>query len=321
MRVVVATVLRFRTYTGARSITSRQELGALLSDLDDFSVPTELPTPYLGPLPPYIPQLVRRVNFPERLPASVAITLGEFVAKSGSFRGGVNAVERLRARGAEEVILVGTSLDPQLEAAWQRPQQLLEGLGAAGIKTVLGPAFSLYTGRPPIERMANRARNLSMYARIIQGGFDAVPAVGFVDARDAEHVAGWIASRGLHTVFVDLQSAESRRSWAHVRAAIPLLVHRGGLARLVVNGIVHPDRIRELATLAKPADLVVTNAGAAHTARLGEDYFRDGRGLLVKRKTRERPERVFWNLAHYYHRVTAEPSETYLPLSMQPMML
>lgn len=296
-------------------------LDPLLLALDDFSIPARLPTPYVGPLPPYIPQLVRRVEFPERLPAVVGITLGEFVSTNGSFAGGINAAERLRARGATDIVLVGTSLDPQLEIVWRRSQEFLIALRRAGIQTVLGPAFSVYVGRPPIERLANRSRNLSMYKMMVEEGFNAVPAVGFVDAPDSEHVAGWIASRSLHTVFVDLQSTESQRSWSLVRSALPLLVLLGGASRIIVNGVAHPDRVRELAGLISPAQLIITNAGAAHTARLGQDYFRDARGLLVKRKTAARSERVFWNLAHYYHRVSSEPSETYLPLSIQPMML
>lgn len=297
------------------------DLGQLLLELDDFSIPDELPAPYDGPLPPYIPQLIRRVEFPERLPPVVAITLGEFVSKNGSFAGGVNAVERLRAQGAKDVILVGTSLDPQLEAVWQRLEEFLSALRRAGIETVLGPAFSVYVGRPPIERVANRSRNFSMYNAIVRAGFKAVPAVGFVDAHDAEYAAGWIASRGLHTVVIDLQSAESKPSWELVRSALPVLVVSGRISRLVVNGVAHPDRVRELVELASPARLVLTNAGAAHTARLGQDYFRDARGLLVKRRTALPSERVFWNLAHYYHRVTSEPSERYVSLSVQPMML
>lgn len=297
------------------------DLGPLLLDLDDFSIPDELPAPYDGPLPPYIPQLVRRVQFPERLPPAVAVTLGEFVSKNGSFVGGVNAVEQLRAQGAKDVMLVGTSLDPQLEAIWQRPDEFLSALRKVGIDTVLGPAFSAYVGRPPIERAANRSRNLSMYNTIVRSGFNAVPAVGFVDAHDAEYAAGWIASRRLHTVVVDLQSAESKRSWELVRSALPVLVVVGRISRIVVNGVAHPDRVRELVELARPASLIVTNAGAAHTARVGQDYFRDVRGLLVKRRTAAPSERVFWNLAHYYHRVTSEPSERYVSLSIQPMMI
>jgi hypothetical protein len=296
------------------------DLGHLLLELDDFSIPAELPAPYDGPLPSYIPQLIRRVEFPERLPPVVAVTLGEFVSKNGSFAGGLNAAQRLRVRGAKDIILVGTSLDRQLEAIWRQPDRFVSAVREAGIETVLGPAFSVYVGRPPIERTANRARSLEMYDMIARSGFNAIPAVGFVDAQDAAHAAGWITSRGLHTVFVDLQSAESTGSWEVVRSALPVLVVSGRLSRIVINGIAYPDRVRELVELVAPASLIVTNAGAAHTARLSLDYLRDVRGLLVKRRTAVSSERVFWNLAHYYHRVTSEPGERYVSLSVQPMM-
>lgn len=294
-------------------------LQPLLHDLNYGAIPAELPSPYSGDLPSFIPQLVPRERFPWRMPPVVGITLTHFISEEGSFAGGLTTVERLRKWGVRDVVLVGTGQDPRLEKVWRNPQEFFRALHAAGITTVLGPSFSIYLDRPATERVVNRARNLRIFEQLNEFGCEAIPAVGFIDARDARHVAGWVASLALHTVFIDLQSADSE--WPRVRSAIPVFVRESGIRRLVVNGVGQPDRIRELVGLATPARLTLTTSAPAFTARMGCDYFREHSGGLVKRLASIPPERVFWNLGRYVERVAVNGAEYYVCGSPQPLLL
>lgn len=296
-------------------------LGALLDQLNDFAIPDELPPVLIGNLSPYLPQLVSGVNFPRRMPRTVALTLGDFLSRGGvSYRGGVNVVERLRARGARDIVLVGTAPDQQLEAVWRRPDEFVLALKKADIELVLGPAFSIYVGRPPIERAANRSRNLAMYTVLADSAIRSVPAVGFVDPHDAASTARWIAKLGLHAVFIDLQSVDSKESWGVVRSALPVFVRVSSMSRIIVNGVGHPDRVSELVSLVSPAELVITNASAAQLARSRQDYFESQRGL-VRRRSGARDEQIFSALSRFYHEAPSNPERRYIPLSVQPMML
>lgn len=296
-------------------------LPRLLDQLNDFALPTHVHCLAVGALSPYIAQVKPDTGFPCRMPRTAAITIGEFISKGGrSYSAGLSSALALRARGAQVTVLVGTSRDAQLEAIWQRTEDFVNAVKTAKFDLVLGPAYSIYVGRSPIEHAANRARNLAVNAALTDAGIRAVPAVGFVDAWDAERAGAWLKTLGMRTVFVDLQSADSPTSWSAVRAAIPVLLSSGAIDRLIINGVSHPGRVREMAGLTRPAELILTNGSAFQLARIQRDYFVDGSRLLRKRSGAS-PEQIFAHLSQYYHEVAAGSDEGYLPLSLQPMML
>ena len=186
---------------------------------------------------------------------------------------------------------------------------------------MLGPAFSIYVGRPPLERLANRSRNLDLYRCLNDAGIQAIPAVGFVDMADAAFVGGWLARYGLHSIFVDLQSADAAASWNHVREALPALIERAtSLERIVINGVAQPARVIELARLTEPLELVLTNGNAFQLARSGYDYFVRGE-KLAKRRSAARPIQVFANLASFYGEAVTRRNKRYIPSSLQPLLV
>ena len=215
------------------------------------------------------------------------------------------------------MILVSTSLDGQLEAVWKKPFAFIEALRQAEVDIVLGPAFSIYSGRPPLERMANRSRNLELYQRLSEAGIQAIPAAGFVDARDAAFVGNWVARYGLRSIFVDLQSADAPASWDHVRESLPALIARAtSLDRIVINGVAQPDRVIELARLTEPTELVLTNGHAFHLARNGREYcLVDGR--FTEQRTATHRAEAFENLAHFYCEAAARRADRYVSRSVQ----
>src|SRR5690606_15364662 len=150
------------TSTAALTHLSPQ-LPALLNELDDFRIPSRFPQLPIIPLPGYVPQVEPASRLVSRMPRVVALTLSEFVSRHGrSYRGGIRKAQWLRSQGASTVVLVGTSSDQQLEAVWKTRSSFLDAVRLAGIDLVLGPAFSIYLNRPPLERVANRARSLAM---------------------------------------------------------------------------------------------------------------------------------------------------------------
>ena len=226
----------------------------------------------------------------------------------------------VRELGASAVILVGTSKDPQLEAVWKDPLAFVKALRKAEIDVVFGPAFSIYLGRLPIERLANRARNLRLFRCLSDAGIQTIPAVGFVDAVDATRVGEWVAACGLRSVFVDLQSADTPAHWNLVREALPALIAEGtSLKRIVINGVGQPARVIELARLTEPLDLVLTNQSAFQMAGSRHDYFFKGE-KLVKQPSSATPPQLFANLLRFYWDAAAGQDGGYLPLALQPRL-
>ena len=293
-------------------------LPALLDQLDDFGLPKHLARSSERPLPPYVPQIEPDTPLLSSMPTAAAVTLGDFVsAKGQSYRRGIRKARLLSEGGASLVVLVGTSLDDRLEAVWKDPHGFVKAIKDSGIDIVLGPAFSIYLGRPPLERHANRSRNLDLYRHLREAEIEAIPAVGFIDAKDATFVGNWVARYELRSIFVDLQSADADRSWELVRESLPALIVRANpLRRIVINGVVHPSRVVELARLVEPAELVLTNAGAFHLARIGLDYFPGQEGFVRLRTTTDGAA-VFEALARFYHGACARRVDRYVPRSTQ----
>lgn len=253
------------------------------------------------------------------MPRAVALALSEFISPKGrSYGSGITKALKIRNQGASTVVLVGTSTDPQLEAVWNDPERFITALHAAQVDIVLGPAFSIYLGRPPLERNANRSRNLALYSHLVEAGIPAIPAVGFIDEVDAAFVGEWVASLGLQSVFVDLQSADSGANWELVCETIPVLVERGiSIERIVINGVAKPNRVVDLARLTKPLDLVLTNGNAFHLARSRRDYRTDG-DEYVKQLSTAPPPQLFEHLACFYDDAAGRRIERYVPLSLPP---
>ena len=294
----------------------------ILDQLNDFALPHHLPQTSPLALPPYLPQIEPRTPLLDRVPRATALALGKFVSPHGqSYAAGIARAHLLRKHGASVVALVGTSLDPQLEAVWKEPRAFINALHQAKVDIVLGPAFSIYVGRPPLERLANRARNLYVYQRLDEAGIQTIPAVGFVDVVEATSVGDWVAGFGLRSIFVDLQSANDRVSWNHVHEALPALIARAtSLELIVINGVAQPTRVIELARLTEPLELVLTNGHAFQLARSGRDYCLKGKGF-VKQRSAARPIQVFANLARFYSDAASRRKERYIPLSVQPLLL
>ncbi len=297
-------------------------LPALLSQLDDFRVPDWIPSQSRRPLPPYIPQIQPRTRLLSHSPRTAALTLSEFVSARGrSYSGGVHAARSLREGGAATLVLVGTAPDPVLEAVWRRFTAFVDAVREAAIDLVLGPALSIYVGRLPIERNANRSRNLALFRELREAGLEAIPAVGFVDDRDASHVAGWLTRLGVHSAFVDLQSADTAGSWCVAREAVAVLAaEASALDRLIVNGVAEPARVIDLVDAARPLALTLTNGNAFQLARSGHDYFRAPQ-RLVKRRSAHPPAHIFENLSRFYADAVRGETRQYMSLDGQPRLL
>lgn len=153
--------------------------------------------------------------------------------------------------------------------------------------------------------------------RLIEAGIQAIPAVGFVDARDAAFVGNWVARYGLRSIFVDLQSAGAPKSRDHVRESLPALIARAtSLDRIVINGVAQPDRVIELARLTEPLELVLTNGNAFQLARSGHDYFWVDRRLRKLQTTAPRTQ-VFNALFDFYGAAAMRRIEGYVASSAQ----
>ena len=293
-------------------------LPALLDELDDFGLPEDVPSASQRPLPTYVPQIEPNTPLLTSMPRAVALTLGDFVSPGGqSYIAGINRARRVRNGGASVVVLVGTSFDAQLEAVWKDPFRFIASLENAGVDIVLGPAYSIYHGRPPLERLANRSRSLSLYRTLSEAGIQAIPAIGMIDATDAAFVGDWVASYGLESIFVDLQSASDEASWKLVRESLPTLISRArSLKRIAINGVANPARVIELACLTEPLVLVLTNANAFQLARAGYEYcIVDER--LQKKRTASEPTEVFERLSRFYGEAAARLTSRYVPRSVQ----
>ena len=289
-------------------------LPAILDELDDFRLPDRLPQASAHELPPYVPQIEPNTSLLDRVPQASALALSKFVSSQGkSYAAGIRRARLLRKRGASIVALVGTSKDRQLEAVWKEPLAFVEALHLARVDIVLGPAFSIYIGRPPLERLTSRARNLSLYRTLSEAGIQTIPAVGFVDAVDAAYVGDWAAGYRLRSIFVDLQSADASSSWSQVREALPALIGRAtSLERIVINGVGQPGRVIEIARLTEPLELVLTNASAFQLARSGHDYFFKDEKLL-KQRSPARLTQLFANLARFYSDAAARRAVMWTP--------
>ena len=296
-------------------------LPAILDELDDFRLPDRLPQASAQVLPPYVPQIEPRTPLLDRVPRTTALALGRFVSSRGtSYTAGIERARLLRELGASVVVLVGTSKDPQLDVVWKEPLAFINALRAARVDIVLGPAFSVYVGRPPLERLWNRSRNLMLYQCLSEAGIQTIPAAGFIDAADAAFVGDWAGRYGLQSIFVDQQSADDLSSWNEVRQALPSFIARAtSLRRIVINGVGQPGRVIELSRLTKPLELVLTNASAFHLARSRLDYFAKNE-RLVKGRSGAPPTQLFANLARFYNDAAARRTERYIPLSVQPRM-
>ena len=257
----------------------------------------------------------------DTVPRVTALALSRFVSRRGqSYAAGIRRAALLRERGASVVALVGTSFDYQLEAVWKEPLAFINALQQARVDIVLGPAFSIYVGRLPLERLANRSRNLELHRCLNEAGMPTIPAVGFVDADDAAFTGGWVARYGLRSIFVDLQSAGASTAWNLVREAVPaFLTEATSIERIVVNGVAEPARVIELARLTEPKELVLTNAHAFQLARSRRDYFVEGE-RFVKRRSGARQDHLFANSARFYDNAAARRNEPYIALSLQPRL-
>lgn len=264
-------------------------------------------------LAPYIPQVEPYTPLLKKVPCATALTLSKFVSLGGqSYDGGIKRARMLRELGASTVVLVGTSVDKRLEAVFKDPLRFVDALTDAGVDIVLGPAFSIYRGRPTIEWLANRSRNLQLYRTLHEAGVQAVPAVGFIDSKHADFVAGWVEDYGLSSVFLDLQSADDDETWHHVCKALPAFISRATvIRRLVINGVAHPARVAELGQLTEPLDLVLTNGNAFQLARSGHDYFLVD-GALRKLQTTARATEVFDSLFNFYTEAALRRMEHYV---------
>ncbi len=275
----------------------------LLDQLDDFRLPNQLPKASDNHLPPYVPQANPQTQLFETTPDVVALTLSRFISKGGrSFKAGIRRVGLLREGGAKTVVLVGTSLDGQLEAIWKKPIDFVNAIRQAKVDLVLGPAFSIYVNRPPLERIANRSRNLLFFRELAYAGIQSIPAVGFVDEADSHNVGEWVKRFGLRSIFIDLQSADSASSWDLVCKAIPrFIIQASTVERIVVNGVANPSRVIELASMTRPRELVLTNGSAFQLARSGRDYYPKLDSFSKKRSSADE-----WQLFKHLHRFYCE---------------
>ena len=269
-----------------------------------------------------MPQADPQSKLFRRYPRVAALTLSNFISAHGiSYVGGINRARKLRNGGASLVILVGTSKDLPLEAVWTKPLNFVNALRRAQVDLVLGPAYSIYVGRPPLERLANRSRNLWLYRFLSDAGIQVVPAIGFVDVVDATRVGEWVAGYGLEAIFIDLQSADSLKSWGTLRKALPAFIACAtSIERIVVNGVAQPSRVIELASLTSPVELILTNGCAALLAGAGYDFYPMG-DQFVRQQSAARPNQIFENMVRFYEGAAAGRIGQYIPCSNQPWLV
>lgn len=312
--------IEFQLPTRAPLSHRSPQLPGLLGELQDFALPKTLPRAPGLPLPQYLPQVDPSTAL-AWIPKSVGISLTKFISLKGrSYEAGLNNVAQLRELGVERVYLVGTGLDSRLEGVWRDPQAFIEALQESGVVGVLGPAFSIYKGRVPLEQNANRARNFSIYQKLTEAGIPAVAAVGFSDDVDAGHIGHAIESLRLESVFVDLQSTE--HAWLAARSALSHLVaHAPSLQRVIVNGVADPLRVPGLRTaLPSNLELVLTNQNAYQLARARHDYYPE-QSRLCRRRSPLPSEDLFARLAGFYTAVAAGDTTPYHPGSVRPRLL
>ena len=309
--------------TSARApLTHRSpQLAELLHQLRDFALPESLPRVPDVRLAAYIPQVDVRTRLGARMPETVGLSLTRFLSRGGnSYSAGIRAARRLRRAGAKLIVLVGTGLDDRLEEVWMRPEQFVDAVRRARIDLILGPAFSIYLGRLPIERACNRARNLAFYRRLAGAGLAAVPAVGFTNAMEARHAGEWVSRVGLSSIFIDLQSADHR--WDLVQESVPVFVDAAhSLVRIVVNGVAKPARVLELRELVGSLELVLTNGNSFHLSVSGYDYVRDAGGRYEKTRSLAAKGDIFANLNQFYDLAASVGHTTYRPVPWQTPLI
>ena len=282
---------------------SSPRLPILLDQLDDFAIPPALPSPSEQPLPLYLPQIDPDMAVASRVPDTAALTLRRFISRGGrEYGSGIRRAQKLRSMGARTLVLVLVAFDDQLEAVARDPTRFLDAVQEAGFDLVIGPAFSIYTGRSPLERNANRSRNLAIYAEIVGRVVAAIPSVGYADTREAEYAARWIARLQLTSVFVDYQSVE--HEWDEAREALSALAASDFLRRIVVNGVAHPQRVIDLRRAVPHLPLIITNSHALQLARSHRDYVRLETGSYARVKSPAPPPEIFRHLCAFY---AAEP--------------
>ena len=180
----------------------------------------------------------------------------------------------------------------------------------ARIELILGPAFSIYVNRPPLERECNRARNLQIYSELAREGIRVIPAVGFTNTVEARFTGAWVARLGLSDVFVDLQSTDGE--WQLLRRLVPVFLQAArSLNRIVVNGVAAPVRIVELRELVHDLDLVLTNGNAFQLGESGHDYVRQPGGYYSKERSFASKRAIFETASRFYELAVASGCQTY----------
>lgn len=162
-------------------------------DLDVRFPDTPLPA-----LPDVLPAVARKLAGPPASIPMVAITLSRVLSASGSFRypSREHLLDAYRLPPATKLVLVCVEKDPPLEHLWkngtQRGQALYRRIAAFGFSAAIGPNYSVFLRRSPLEHRVNYKRALIVAANLSQAGLPTVPHVYAAGPRARDRVVEWL---------------------------------------------------------------------------------------------------------------------------------
>lgn len=218
---------------------SQSDFEACLASTRGLDLATTLARPQLPmDLPAFIPQIDGNSICREVSRPWVAVTLGEWMKRSGSGRRLSGTMhERLHVDARSQVLLVLYANDKVLEEyLWPSRCQFLDNLGVWRPDSVAAPDFSVWQGDPWIERQWAMVRSLRFYEMLQDRGFATIPHVAWGDEGQMDEWVRWLNANRVQRIAMDLQCLQQTR-----RRFLPqLATFRDALnprPSLLVNGV------------------------------------------------------------------------------------
>jgi hypothetical protein len=218
---------------------SQSDFDACLASTRGLDLATTLARPQIPiDLSTFIPQIDGNSICREVSRPWVAVTLGEWMKRSGSGRRLSGTMqERLHIDARSRVLFVLYANDNLLEQdLWPSRDQFLDNLGVWRPDAVAAPDFSVWQGDSWIERQWAMVRSLRFYEMLQDRGFAAIPHVAWGDHGQMDEWARWLNANKVQRIAMDLQCLQQTR-----RRFLPeLAAFRDALSptpSLLVNGV------------------------------------------------------------------------------------
>jgi hypothetical protein len=220
---------------------------ARVREINGFDLGLTIAQPQVAfPETDYLPQVDTWTSSPASRQDVVATTLERWRKRGGwRVRSNETMASRLRLGPDATLILLMFGTDATLEAVWADRARFLEGLSILRPDLVVGPAFSVYPGRPAVDQLYAQTRSLRMFGMLQDHGVEAVPCIDWGRPRDRDAWAKWLSDNPVRTIGVDLQchGANLRSYIAELAKFRSLLVQ---YPTLLVNGLAQQDRFADL---------------------------------------------------------------------------